>query len=169
MKANSLLLVTVIALISCSSPHVEEVIDLSVERSVIEAADLSDGMARADLSIKGMSCEIMCGGAIKKALANVDGVEGTEIKFDADEELDHAIVTYDGNVVTDAALISAVSAIHDGAYQVEKVQVEVATGSIGRSSGSNGEGASSKTSFTDELPAIQMPNLMDILSRIIRI
>lgn len=164
-------LVAVSLVLGCGAPQQQEaIIPQDVVRTVVQATDLEEGVNRADLSIKGMSCEMMCGGAIKKALAQVEGVESTEIDFDENEELDHAIVLYKEGVVNDAALIQAIAAIHDGAYQVQEVVVETNTAStVNGDSSSGGGGSDGNTSFGEELPEIRMPSLMDILSRIIRI
>lgn len=167
MRLQILIACFSIAVFSCSSPGEKTELASNVERTVVEVADITDGLSRADLSISGMTCEMMCGGAIKKALGKVDGVTATDIEFDADQTLDHAIVTYDADKVSDAELVAAVAAIHDGAYSVEEVHLEQPA-----SSGSGGSGSleSAKGSdFSTELPSIQMPNLMDVLSRILRI
>ena len=53
-----------------------------VARTVSEVAITSGTpVTFADLSVEGMRCEMMCGGSIKKALAALPGVVGTELKF----------------------------------------------------------------------------------------
>ncbi|MBP6699492.1 MAG: heavy-metal-associated domain-containing protein, partial [Flavobacteriales bacterium] len=84
-----------------------------VARTVSEVAITSGTpVTFADLSVEGMSCEMMCGGSIKKALAALPGVVGTEIKFEEGEAVDHAIVTFDPAQVNDAQLVEAVQKIH---------------------------------------------------------
>jgi len=77
----------------------------------------------ADLGIEGMSCEMMCGGSIKKALAKLPGVTVAEIRFDEGAERDHAIVTYDDSQVTDAQMIEAVHKLHGGQYKVVSITI----------------------------------------------
>ena len=74
---------------------------------IVEEVAISSGtpVTIADISIDGMSCEMMCGGSIKKALAKLPGVAGTEIDFIEGDERDHAIVTYDESKVTDAEMV----------------------------------------------------------------
>ena len=78
----------------------------------------------ASLGIEGMSCSIMCGGAIKKALEGVHGVISAEIEFDADKDIDIAIVKYSAEEVQDARLVSVVNEIREGAYKVRTVEVD---------------------------------------------
>ena len=122
----------------------------------------------ADLSISGMSCEMMCGGAIKKALAQVQGVSTTEIKFVEGDENDHAIVTYDPDQVNDAQLVEAVQKIHDGQYKVVAVAVTKQEKGDGAASedGEAAEAADAKVNA--ELPALRLPSLLELLSLILR-
>lgn len=122
----------------------------------------------ADLSISGMSCEMMCGGAIKKALAQVPGVAGTEIKFIEGDENDHAIVTFDPAQVNDAQLVEAVQKIHDGQYKV--VAVAVTKQVKGEGAASEGEEAAGATEakVNAELPTLRLPSLLELLSLILR-
>src|SRR5690606_35889198 len=80
-------------------------------------------MATADLSISGMSCEMMCGSMIKGALAKVPGVEKAEIAFHDGDAIGHAKVTYDPAQVDDAELARTVQALADGQYKVESIAV----------------------------------------------
>ena len=113
---TGLLITTLIAACSGNAP-VEQAVS-SVARTVNEVAITSgEPVTIADLSIDGMSCEQMCGGAIKKALAKL-GVQGTEIRMSEDDSPNHAIVTYNGSTLTDAQIIEAIQALHDGQYKV---------------------------------------------------
>ena len=78
----------------------------------------------ASLGIEGMSCEMMCGGVIKKALEGTDGVISAEIQFDAEKDIDVAVVKYQSEKVKDAALISVVNELRDGLYKVRSVEVQ---------------------------------------------
>lgn len=124
----------------------------------------------ADLSVEGMTCEMMCGGAIKKALAKVPGVSSTEIKFTEGETADHAIVTYDAAVVTDADIVKAVEAIHEGQYKVSAVTVtKQVQGSAPTSSPEDEGGEKQEAEVSASLPELVMPNLFRSLFRLLRI
>lgn len=92
---------------------------------VVKEVTIHEGVpvTLADLSIEGMSCEMMCGGSIKKALARIPGVASTQIAFVEGDEQDHAIVTYDETQVTDAQMIEAIQQLHDGQYKVMAVTI----------------------------------------------
>ncbi|MDQ3099880.1 MAG: hypothetical protein M3R08_00715 [Bacteroidota bacterium] len=141
MKSRILSLTVVLGLIlsGCSNNEAPTAgaISADIQRTVKEIA-ITDGtpVTFADLSIEGMSCEMMCGGSIKKALAKLPGIEQTEIKFVEGDERDHAIVTYDESKVTDAQMIEAIQGLHDGQYKVLAVEItkQVADGNALHSS-----------------------------------
>jgi copper chaperone CopZ len=123
-------------------------------------------VATADLSISGMTCGMGCGGAIKSALAKLPGVQGTEIDFKSAEEANHAVVTYDPAKVTDAQLIQAVQAIHDGQYKVGAVGVTkqvLSSGSV--EAPAEGEEAQVKASISN----VVFPSIVALLSRLLRV
>jgi len=139
-----------------------------VERTVKEVAITSgEPVTMADLSIEGMSCEMMCGGSIKKALAKL-GVTGTEIKMNEAEGPDHAIVTYDDSKITDTQMIEAIQKLHEGQYKVLAVTV---TKEVKGASTSNSE---AKQEGEDEGVSVSvpkqvvLPSILAILSRILR-
>lgn len=138
-----------------------------VERTVKEVA-ITNGepVTVADLSIEGMSCEMMCGGSIKKALAGL-GVTGTEIRMSGNEGPDHAIVTYDGSKVTDAQMIETIQKLHDGQYKVLAItitkEVKGATTSDKGTVKAEGEGVSVYAP-----QQVVLPSILAILSRILR-
>ncbi len=166
MKASSLFLSISIVFLGCSGAEQGSGVGNGVARTIVEVAGLASGTNRADLSITGMSCEVMCGTAIRKALAEVPGVQSAEIAFEEGSDLNHAIVTFDPEVANDKDMVSAVTELFDGVYQVKEVTIEQPK--EGKSVNSSGAGVGTQGLDT-ELPSIQMPNLMDALSRILRI
>ena len=143
----------------------------AIERVVNEVTITSGTpVSTADLRIDGMSCEMMCGGSIKKALAKLPGVEGTEIVFNEGDAADHAIVTFDPAQVDDSELIDAVHALHDGQYKVLAVtitrQVKAATGSTEGAKGENGSEAGAVSVYVPA--AVLLPSVITLLTRILR-
>ncbi|MFN3876156.1 MAG: heavy-metal-associated domain-containing protein, partial [Flavobacteriales bacterium] len=111
-------------LLACSGTGTQQEQSAEAIARTVQEVVISSGepVTIADLSIEGMSCEMMCGGAIKKALAKL-GVERTEIKMSEDGSPNHAIATYDGAKLSDTDLIDAIQALHDGQYKVVAVAV----------------------------------------------
>ncbi len=143
----------------------------AIVRTVKEVAITSGTpMATADLTIQGMSCEMMCGGSIKKALAKLPGVNGTEITFQDGDAADHAIVTYDAAQVDDAALVQAVQTLYDGQYKVTEVAITKqvkAVSSIG-DDGADGVARGGVKSYSSAPASAVLPSIVGLLTRILR-
>lgn len=140
----------------------------SFERVVNEVV-VSSGVpvTMADLTIEGMSCEMMCGGSIKKALAKLPGVTGTEIVFHEGEEADHAVVTYNEAEISDAQLVAAIQELYDGQYQVKGVSITRQVKGNGQS-GAREVNAAEESKVSVYAPAaILLPSVITILSRIL--
>lgn len=120
----------------------------------------------ADLSIEGMTCEMMCGGSIKKALAGVPGVVSTEITFAEGVDVDdHAVVTYDPAKVDEATLVKAVQGLHGGQYKVKAVavtkQVRNTASGTSNTKGNTDDGISAS--------AGSVPSILGLLERLVRL
>ncbi|MCB9170967.1 MAG: heavy-metal-associated domain-containing protein [Flavobacteriales bacterium] len=124
----------------------------------------------ADLSIEGMTCEIMCGGAIKDALGKLAGVEDTKIDFKEGEDVDHAIVTFDPEKVSEDQMIQAVQALHEGQYKV--LAVDVTRQVLQHPGSASDEGAEGPASTEEQvsvaLQGFVLPSLLELLSQIVR-
>lgn len=166
---------TFLVMTSCgSAPEANEVAAQAaiagVERVVTEVAiNAGVPVTMADLSIDGMSCEMMCGGSIKKALAKLPGVSGTEIKFVEGDERDHAIVTYDPTQVTDAEMVEAIQALHDGQYKVLAVNITKQVLAPGGSAGDANKAKNEEGSVSVYAPSSTvLPNILALLTQILR-
>ena len=140
-----------------------------VERTVKEVS-ISDGtpVTFADLSIEGMSCEMMCGGSIKKALAKLPGIAATEIKFVEGDERDHAIVTYDESKVTDSQMIETIQGLHDGQYKV--LAVEITKQVTGPAETHSSVNVKDQKRVSVSSPAIVvLPSILALLTQIMRL
>lgn len=123
----------------------------------------------ADISIDGMTCEMMCGGSIKKALGALPGIASTEIEFFEGDERDHAIVTFDESKVSDAQMIDAIQGLYDGQYKVLAVKI---TKQVKAGSSASNEGGAVK----EERPvsvlapaALILPGILSLLSHLLQL
>ncbi len=170
MTLRHLLAATIITtmFVSCGTNATDPVAAIpGVERIVHEVSITSgEPVTTADLSIEGMSCEMMCGGSIKKALAAL-GVTGTEIKMNEAEGPDHAIVTYDDSKITDAQMIEAIQKLYDGQYKVLAVSITKEVKGTSASN-SNAEQKVEEQGVSVSVPEeVVLPSILAILSRII--
>lgn len=140
-----------------------------IERIVNEVAITSGTpVTIADLSIDGMSCEMMCGGSIKKALAKLPGVAGTDITFIEGDERDHAIVTYDESKVTDAQMVEAIQALHDGQYKVLAVTITKQVSGVGSTTDEPTEEKEKSGVSVYAPPTTLLPNVVSLLAGFLR-
>lgn len=169
MQTNRLFLAAGIALLmGCSgASNAPDQAAGAIARTVQEVAITSgEPVTIADLSIEGMSCEMMCGGAIKKALAKL-GAQGTEIKMSEDDSPNHAIVTYDGAKLSDAQLVEAIQALHDGQYKVVAISI---TKQVKGGSGSAEQPKAEEKSVSVIAPKdIVLPSILALVGRLLRV
>ena len=158
---------------SCGqAPQPAAVVDAGTIARTVSEVVITDGtpVTMADLKIDGMSCEMMCGSAIKKALAGLPGITTTEIQFHEGEDADHAIVTYDESQVSDAQMIEAVQKIHDGAYKVMAISITKQVKSEGGVQPSS-EPTRTEAQEGEVNASVQdaiVPGLLELLSRVVR-
>ena len=77
----------------------------------------------AQLAISGMMCEIACVSKVRKELYDLPGVTRADIRFDANQKIDTALIVFDPEVVATETLIATVEDIGDGLYDVETAEV----------------------------------------------
>ncbi|MCB9183034.1 MAG: heavy-metal-associated domain-containing protein [Flavobacteriales bacterium] len=163
------LLASMIVLACGGAPEAKEQALSGVERTVKEVV-ISAGqpVITADLSIEGMTCEQMCGGAIRKALAQL-GVEGTEIEMSEGEGPDHAIVTYDDHKVTDTQMVEAIQGLYDGQYKVVAVSItkQVVDGGSGQAEPAKHEDDKGVNAYSAS--DVVLPSVLAIISRLLRV
>jgi copper chaperone CopZ len=166
-------LALIIALAACGQAPQQTADTKAAITPTTHEVSISDGtpMTFADLSINGMTCEMMCGGTIKDALAKLPGVSGTEIKFNEGETADHAIVTYDPAQVSDADLVKAVQALHEGQYKVLAVDItkQVRTTATGTEEQPKTEVEGQVSAAAAEVSDMVLPGILGLLSRLVHL
>lgn len=171
MNARHLLPLFAATLFACTGNAPEPVAKASavaIERTVEEVTGAVPATF-ADLSIDGMSCEMMCGGSIKKALAKLPGVNSTEIKFIEGDERDHAVVNYDATKVSDAEMIDAIQSLYDGQYKVVAVKITKQVPAAGGPSASGNKAEESKPVNVINPAAVVVPGILSLLSHVLRL
>jgi copper chaperone CopZ len=160
-------------LISCQTDSGQSTPKAEAVQPVVKVVQ-TDGTPKilATLAIEGMGCEMACGGSIKKALSGMDGVVATEIRFDADNETDFAVVEYDESKVSGEQMIAVVNELRKGHYNVSALTIEkhVASAGNGGDNASQESAASEKAQGKPQMEtrSFNFPNILDILNRFIR-
>ncbi len=170
MKTPFALVLSTTMLLSCSTNSPAPQAASNIERTVVETA-ISSGtpITMADISIDGMTCEMMCGGSIKKALAALPGIASTEIEFVEGDERDHAIVTFDESKVNDAQMIEAIQGLYDGQYKVLAVKI---TKQVKAAGSASSEGAATKEEHPVSVlapAAMILPGILSLLSHVLKL
>lgn len=159
-------------LFSCagSAPEPMQQAATSTIERVVEEVAVSSGVPTtlADISISGMSCEMMCGGSIKKALAKLPGVNSTEIDFIEGDENDHAIVQYDATKVTDEQMIETIQSLYDGQYKVVAVKITKQVAAAGATSVEAPKAEEKGVSVINPA-AMVVPGILALLSHVLRL
>lgn len=168
------LLFTILAcglLVACNSSSPETVSSAAagVTRSVTEVLVSGTPVTMADLSIEGMTCEMMCGGSIKKALAKLPGVNATDIAFTEDATADHAIVTFDAAQVSEAEIVKTVEALHDGQYKVSAIAITKQVQGAPAADATDEPAEKVQAQVSASLPELVLPSVFGVLSRLLRI
>ena len=163
MNTRLLFPLVAVALFACSGQAPEAVVDKptsSIERIEEEVADIS---------IDGMSCEMMCGSSIKKALAALPGVNSTEIKFIEGDVRDHAVVNYDAAKISDAQMIDAIQSLYDGQYKVVAVKVTKQVPAVGGAATSGKTAEEAKPVSVLNPASVVVPGLLSLLAYVLRV
>lgn len=93
----------------------KEITDEDIARTV-EATHV------AEIEVKGMTCEMGCGGDIRKALRNTGGVSKVEFDFESDREVNIARVYFDNLSIQTNDLGRVITELNKGQFTVGAIQ-----------------------------------------------
>jgi copper chaperone CopZ len=170
MIKRPLLFATIVIAVACGQSTAPVQADLQVPHTTKEVAiTAGEPVTTADLSISGMTCEMMCGGAIKDALAKLKGVDHTDIAFTAEEgQPSHAVVTYDPAQVSDEEMVRTVQALHEGQYKVLAVEITKQVVRTGEAAGPDGTEETEKVNAS-ALGEVVIPSVLALLTRLVQL
>jgi copper chaperone CopZ len=137
-----------------SSAENKEITDEDIARTV-EATHI------AEIEVTGMTCEMGCGGDIRKALRSTGGVAKVEFDFEDEREVNIARVHFDNLTIQTEELRKVIVALNKGQFTVGDIQTSVITsGDVIKESKKNkdsGSGIQMNTPFfslTDALAVV---------------
>ena len=136
---------------SSSTKENREITEEDIARTV-EATHI------AEFEVEGMTCEMGCGGDIRKALRHTGGVAKVDFDFQADREVNVAKVHFDAQTIDLNAMKRVIEELNKGQFQIHTMDSR-AIPSVGTSI----ESSSSKESGS----GVQMKNPMISLSEIV--
>lgn len=170
MKTNFGLVAATLLLISGCSPETQTVNESTFETVVRVTESTGVSKTVANIGIEGMACERACGGSIKKALLNLDGIITAEIKFDADDAVNFAVVEFDEAKISSEEMVKAVSELHKGQFTVKSVAIDKQVKKETETSDQNKNGEQNSGSSLSKVDynGIAIPNILDILNTLLR-
>ena len=162
MKNLVIAVSTVMVLGACSSEP--EVIHLRTEKGKKETKAPVAANRVLTMEIEGMTCEMGCGGSIRKELKATGGVARVEfVDFKEGAKVQTAKVSFDTNKITVDEMVKIVSTMNDKQFTVGKTSSEtIDTPAETTTSATPEESEDEKVKISEN--AFQMPNLLDILS-----
>lgn len=104
--------------VSCKNNKTPEVKTIEIETTVTKKElDPNATYAKAEFTVKGMTCAVGCAASIEKKIANMDGVKFAKVDF----ENELAMVEYDEAKVNPNSLEKTVTSVAD-LYKVIDMQ-----------------------------------------------
>jgi len=114
----------------------------------------------AEIEVEGMTCEMGCGGDIRKALRGTGGVAKVDFDFQADREVNIARVQFDSETIAAEEMKKVILSLNKGQFQV---------GSIETKALSNADSSVDNAGSKDSGSGVQMKNSMLSLSDLVGI
>lgn len=138
---------------SSSNAENREITEEDIARTV-EATHI------AEIEVEGMTCEMGCGGDIRKALRGTGGVAKVDFDFQADREVNIARVQFDSNTIAADEMKKVIAGLNKGQFQVGSIETKALPKT---------DSSIDKSSSSDAAPGVQMKNSMLSLSDVVGI
>jgi copper chaperone CopZ len=109
--------------ISCTA-HEEKIIVKNAKPKVEKTAQAIVPNNLLTVEIEGMSCEMNCGGSIRKALKKTGAV--SRVEFDWVEEAEKQItkISYDDKKMNDKQILALIESLNDGQFTTHGGKIE---------------------------------------------
>lgn len=157
MKKVSFLILFVFSLGCSSEPevvHLRTVKGPRKEKTVVETNQLMT------IQVEGMTCEMGCGGSIRKALKATGAVERVSFDFVEGRKIQQASIYLDSTKVSSDELEKIIRTINEKQFKTYQRSTEALTASTNTSNSPASE--KKKVEMNEELIAV--PNLLDLLT-----
>jgi len=160
MKPFTLFFSAFLVLSACSSEPNVILLRTEKKHATVKPVVLANRLLT--LEVEGMTCEMGCGGSIRKELKATGGVERVEFDFVEGKKIQTAKISFDKDKVTADEMVTIVTSMNDKQFKVgtmrsEAIDVPVSTESVKANADAPEKIKISTTTYT-------LPNLMDILS-----
>lgn len=162
MKTSAIIFSVTLLLAGCSSEP--NVVHLRTEKGKKETKAPVKTNSVLTMEIEGMTCEMGCGGTIRKELKATGAVGRVKfIDFTEGQEKQTARVAFDSTKISAEELIKIVSTINENQFTVGTTKTEAIERKIDATTSENSS-SSEKESVEMSETSFAIPNLLDILS-----
>jgi copper chaperone CopZ len=145
---------SIIMLAACQTSSVadnKDITDEDIARTV-EATHI------AEIEVTGMTCEMGCGGDIRKALRNTGGVAKVDFDFENDREVNIARVHFDKLTIQTEELRKVITSLNKGQFTVGGIETSVI---------SNGDVIQENKKNNDNGSGVQMKNQLFSITEVL--
>lgn len=165
MQRMAIFISSVLVLGACSSEP--KVIHLRTEKVNTKKVNTVAANHILTMEVKGMTCEMGCGGSIRKELKASGGVARVEfVNFDENKKVQTAKVSFDNTKITADQMVKIITTMNEKQFKVGKTSSEI----IETTSSTVSETPSDSKEETVEISESNfvLPNLIDILVGIVQ-
>lgn len=162
---KSILFAAVILLGACSSEP--EKIHLRTEKGPRKEASQVDANSMMTMDIQGMTCEMGCGGSIRKELKGTGAVARVKYDFVEGEKTQKAYISFDSSKISAEEIIDIVEKMNEEQFSVGKHSVEKIEDDAEVKSTTKTNSSSEDASLEMDESGFQMPNLINLLKDLV--
>lgn len=162
MKNRFVFFAAIVVLGACSSEP--NVVHLRTEKGKKETKAPVIANRALNLEIEGMTCEMGCGGSIRKELKGTGGVARVEfIDFNDKNKVQKAKISFDTAKITADEIVKIVNTINDKQFTAHATGSELID-SPANTSTENSEEETEEETVKMSDTRVEIPNLLDIFS-----
>jgi copper chaperone CopZ len=163
MKTLAIFFSSFLLLSACSSEP--NVVLLRTEKKHTAVKPVVQANRLLTLEVEGMTCEMGCGGSIRKELKATDGVERVEFNFVEGKKIQTAKISFDKDKISADKMVTILTSMNDKQFKVGNIRSEAIANPV--STESVKANADSPEKIKISTSTFALPNLMDILSRFV--
>ena len=160
MKPLAIFFSSFLVLSACSSEP--NVVLLRTEKKHSTVKPIVQANRLLTLEVEGMTCEMGCGGSIRKELKATGGVERVEFNFIEANKIQTAKISFDKDKISADEMVTILTSMNDKQFKVGAIRSEAIDVSVSTESAKANADAPEKIKISTS--TYTLPNLMDILS-----
>lgn len=163
-----------VSLLAACSTSTDQVSEKDSDSEQIEESDLVTVIPNRMMTteIDGMTCEMGCGGSIRKELLKTGAVSRCSFDFKGIDKTSSAMIEFDKDKISADEIADLLKEINDGQFTLGKMSTESMSVEVEETTGSD---ESSTSSEKDDVAAInvssssgiQLPNFLDLISELL--